>query len=268
MAFTRATEVTPSTISNRVRDAVGYGLAIIGLVAGACGTTGFGQSPPPTPGNAAPTAPAPTAPAPKPQEVPVPPSTAKPQPGAPALPSTAKPQASNGTPVIPVGVAPPPDYVIGAQDVLTIYVWREKEMSGDVSVRPDGKISLPLMNEIHAAGLTPEQLRAELTQAAGRFIEDPTVTVVVKEIHSRRVYITGMIGRPGPYPLTGPTTVLQLLAMAGGVLEYADEKNIKILRNDAKGQPTTLKFNYKDVINGKNLRQNVELKPGDTIVVP
>jgi polysaccharide biosynthesis/export protein len=249
MAFTRATQVARGTSSHRTRDAVLYGVAIVGLVVGAT-TQGFGQSPPPA-ANVTP-----SAPAPQPQSV------------APGQSAAPKPQAANSTPTIPAGITPPPDYVIGAQDILTVIVWREKEMSGDVSVRPDGKISLPLMNEIHAAGLTPEQLRADLTKAAGRFIEDPTVTVVIKEIHSRKVYITGMIGRPGPYPLTGPTTVLQLLAMAGGVQEYADSKNIVIMRTDAKGQPVILKFNYKDVVAGKNLKQNVELRPGDTIVVP
>jgi polysaccharide biosynthesis/export protein len=251
MAFNRATQVTLSIVSHRIRDAVVYGVAIVGLLIGAS-SEAFQQSPPPNPAaNVTPSAPVP-----------------QPPPVAPAKPSTAKPQAANMTPTIPVGVIPPPDYLIGAQDILSIIVWREKEMSGDVSVRPDGKITLPLMNEIHAAGLTPEQLRAELTKAAGRFIEDPTVTVVIKEIHSRKVYITGMIGRPGPYPLTGPTTVLQLLAMAGGVAEYADSKNIVIMRIDAKGQPAILKFNYKDVVQGKNLKQNIDLKPGDTIVVP
>jgi polysaccharide export outer membrane protein len=263
MAFTRTTQVRTGIISPYVRSTLMYGLVIVGLVVGAGGTSGFGQSPPANPaGNVAP-----SAPAPKPQEVAPPPATAKPSPAVLSQPSTAKPQAGNATPVIPAGIPPPPDYVIGTQDVLTVYVWREKEMSGDVSVRPDGKISLPLMNEIHAAGLTPEQLRAELTQAAGRFIEDPTVTVVVKEIHSRKVYVTGMINRPGPYPLTGPTTVLQMLAIAGGVLEYADAKNIMIMRIE-KGQPSTFKFNYKDVAAGKNLKQNIELRPGDTIVVP
>ena len=169
--------------------------------------------------------------------------------------------------VIPPGVATPADYRIGPDDVLNVVFWREKDMSSKVAVRPDGKISLPLLNDVQAAGLTPEQLRVELTEAAGKFIEEPTVTVVVEAINSRRVFITGQVSKPGPYPLAGPTTVLQLIAMAGGVLEYADAKNITILRTE-NGRPLSYRFNYKDVSQRKNLKQNIELKPGDTIIVP
>lgn len=161
----------------------------------------------------------------------------------------------------------PPDYVIGADDVLTIVFWREKDMSGDVIVRPDGRITLPLINEIVAAGLTPEELRLEVTTAADKLMEDPTVSVVVKEIRSRKVFITGQVSKPGPYPLTGPTTVMQLIATAGGVLEYADEKNISIMRTE-NGRAVSLRFNYNDVKRRRNLGQNIALKPGDTIVVP
>jgi polysaccharide export outer membrane protein len=151
--------------------------------------------------------------------------------------------------------------------VLSIIVWREKDLSADVAVRPDGKISLPLLNDVQAAGLTPEQLRLQLTEAAGKLIEEPNVTVVVKEINSRKVFVMGQVAKPGPYPLTGPSTVLQIIATAGGLLEYADEKNIRIMRTE-NGKPLSLKFNYKDVAEGKNLKQNIELKPGDTIIVP
>ena len=126
---------------------------------------------------------------------------------------------ANGTPV--VGVSPPPDYVIGPDDVLTVVFWRDKDMSGDVTVRPDGKITLPLVNEVAAAGLTPEQLRAQLTELAGKLIEEPNITVVVKAINSRKVFVMGQVGKPGPYRLVDRTTVLQMLAIAGGVLEYA-----------------------------------------------
>lgn len=179
------------------------------------------------------------------------------------------PPATNGAPesTAPAGVAPPSDYVIGPDDVLTVIFWREKELSGDVGVRPDGRISLPLLNDVVAAGLTPEQLRVRLTEAADKYIEDPTVTVVVKQINSRKVFITGQVAKPGPYPLMAPTTVVQLIAMAGGVLEYADEKNITIMRTE-NGRPVSLRFNYKDVKKGKNLQQNIVLKPGDTVVVP
>ena len=157
--------------------------------------------------------------------------------------------------------------MIGPDDVLTVVFWRDKDMTTDVSVRPDGKISLPLLNDVQAAGLTPDQLREQITTAAAKFVEDPTVTVVVKEIKSRKVFITGQVGKPGPYLLSGPTTVLQLIAMAGGVLEYADSKNITVMRVE-NGHQLSLQFNYKDVTHRKNLKQNIELKPGDTVIVP
>jgi len=180
---------------------------------------------------------------------------------------TSKPQVGNTSPTAPAGVPTTPDYVIGPDDVLTIIVWREKDISGDVAVRPDGKISLPLVNDVLAAGLTPEQLRSQLTEAFGKLFEEPAVSVVVKAINSRKVFVTGQVGKPGPYPLMGPTTVVQLLATAGGVLEYADTENISILRTE-NGKPMRYRLNYKDVSKGKNLKQNIELKPGDTIVVP
>ncbi len=164
-------------------------------------------------------------------------------------------------------VTTPADYVIGPDDVLSVVFWRDKDMSTDVTVRPDGKISLPLLNDVVAAGLTPEQLRVQLTEVAGKFIEEPTVSVVVKAINSRRVFVTGQVNRPGPYPLSAQTTVLQLLATAGGVMEYADAKNIRVMRTEG-GKEVSFKFNYKDVMQGKNLKQNIVLKPGDTIVVP
>jgi polysaccharide biosynthesis/export protein len=168
---------------------------------------------------------------------------------------------------LPAGVPTPPDYVIGPEDVLTVVFWREKDLSADAAVRPDGMISLPLLNDVQASGLTPEALRLQLTEAAAKFVTDPTVTVVVKEINSRKVFITGMVAKPGPYPLTAPTTVMQLLAMAGGVHEFADAKNISILRVE-NGRQVALRFNYRDVLRRRNLQQNIELQPGDTVVVP
>ena len=198
---------------------------------------------------------------------------AKTPPAAPATtpaPATAKP-AAPGTvakpPVVPAGAVVPPDYVIGPEDILTVVFWREKDLSSDVVVRPDGRISLPVLQDVHASGLTPEQLRDTLTKTAERFVEDPNVTVVVKEINSRRVYITGMVAKPGPFNLTSPMTVVQLIAIAGGLLEYADAKNIMIMRTE-NGAPTSQKFNYKEVTEGKNLKQNISLKPGDTVIVP
>jgi polysaccharide export outer membrane protein len=180
-------------------------------------------------------------------------------------------QANNATAptavAVPAGVPTPADYVIGPNDVLTVVFWRDKDISGDVVVRPDGRISVPLINELQASGLTPEQLRQQITTAAAKFVEDPTVSVVVKTINSRRVFITGQVGKPGEYPLSGPTTVLQLLAVAGGVHEFADSKNITIVRSE-NGRTVAYPFNYKDVLKRKNLKQNIELKPGDTVVVP
>ena len=182
-------------------------------------------------------------------------------------PEPTKESATNGAPAIPAGVPLPPGYVIGPEDVLTVLFWRDKEMSGDVSVRPDGMISLLLINDIKAAGLTPEQLRDDVTKAASKFIEDPTVSVVVKQINSRKVFVTGQVGKQGAHPLTGPVTVLQMLSMAGGLHEFADAKKILIVRNEG-GKQIVYHFNYKDVMRGKNLKQNIELKPGDTIIVP
>lgn len=182
----------------------------------------------------------------------------------------ARPPAAAAQPAPPVAnaVTPPTDYVIGPEDVLAIVFWREKDLSVDqVVVRPDGMITLPLLNDVKAAGLTPDQLRARVMEAANRFVEDPNATVVVKQINSRKVFITGEVSKPGIYPLTAPTTVLQALAIAGGLSPYADEKNIVVMRVDGT-DTKNFKFNYKDVSKGKSLQQNILLKPGDTIIVP
>jgi polysaccharide export outer membrane protein len=162
---------------------------------------------------------------------------------------------------------PPPGYVIGPDDVLSIVFWYEKNMSADAVVRPDGKISLPLLNEIQASGLTPEELRKSITAIADDFVEDPRVVVVVKAINSRKVFITGQVLKPGPYPLGGPTTVLQLIAMAGGLRDWANSEDITIVRIEG-GRPSTFSFNYKDVEKRKNVHRNIELRPGDTVIVP
>jgi polysaccharide export outer membrane protein len=175
--------------------------------------------------------------------------------------------AGAGGPAAAAEMETPPGYVIGPDDALAIVFWREKELSADVVVRPDGMISLPLLNDVKAEGLTPDQLRVSLTTAASKFVEEPTVTVVVKAINSRRVYITGQVGKPGPYPLGGPTTVLQLLATSGGVAEYAKKDKIMVVRKE-NGKDVVHKFNYEEVMEGKKLQQNIELKPGDTVIVP
>lgn len=189
--------------------------------------------------------------------------------GAPASAlAQSQPQATrNGAPGADAGVALPAGYVIGPEDVINVVIWRNQEMSGDFIVRPDGQISMPLINDVQAAGLTPEQLREQVTKAATKFLEDPSVTVVVKAINSRKVHITGMVQKPGAYPLVSPTSVLQLISIAGGLHEFADSKKILIVRNE-NGRQVSYKFNYKDVSQGKNLKQNIELKPGDTVIVP
>jgi polysaccharide biosynthesis/export protein len=193
-----------------------------------------------------------------------PPMTTSPQ----ATPSSKKtlPAPASVTTPAPTLVVPG-DYTIGPDDILSVVFWRDKEMTTDVVVRPDGRITLPLVSDVVAGGLTPEQLRERIRTEAAKFIEDPTVTVVVKQINSRKVFITGQVGRPGAYPLSGPSTVLQMLSLAGGVAEFADEKRILIMRTE-NGKQRALKFNLRDVMKGKNLQQNIELKPGDTIVVP
>ena len=175
-------------------------------------------------------------------------------------------QKKPGTPVQEV-VKPPEDYVIGTDDVLTVSFWREKDLSTEVVVRPDGKITLPLINDVYASGLTPDQLREKILAEAARYLEDPTPTVVVKQINSRKAFIMGEVAKPGPYVLTAPTTVLQLIAMAGGLQEFAKKQDIIILRHEA-GLQVTFTFDYASVVKRKKLQQNIFLKPGDTIVVP
>ena len=178
--------------------------------------------------------------------------------------------AAQPTPMAPtaatIAVAPA-DYVIGPSDLLAIVVWKEKDLTVDVVVRPDARLSVPLLNDVQAAGLTPEQMRLMLTQSLARFIQQPIVSVVVKQIANNRVFIAGQVLKPGPYPLAGPTTVLQVISMAGGVTEFADRKNIMVTRMERGGQ-RTFHFNYGDVIKGKSLEQNILLKAGDTIMVP
>jgi polysaccharide biosynthesis/export protein len=160
----------------------------------------------------------------------------------------------------------PPEYVIAVDDVLTVVFWQEQMAPMEVVVRPDGKISMPLLNDVQAAGFTPQQLAVSLEEAATKYITEPDVTVIVKEIRSRRVFVLGEVGTPGMVPLIRDMTVLQLIAVGGGLLEYADKKNIVIIRT-GDGQEHRLKFNYNDAVNGKNAQQNIYLQPGDTVVV-
>ncbi len=189
------------------------------------------------------------------------------KPATPAKPGAATPAKPGAATPAPAQTPPPPDYVIGPDDVLQVLFWREKDHSAEVVVRPDGMISLPLLNDVPVAGLTPEQLRDKVTELAKKYIEDPTVSIIVKTINSRKVFITGQVAKPGPYPLGAPTTVLQLIAMAGGLGDFADQKNIAVMRTEGTKQ-VRYKFNYKDVSRGKNLKQDILLKPGDTVIVP
>jgi polysaccharide export outer membrane protein len=155
-------------------------------------------------------------------------------------------------------------FVLGAEDVIAIKVWREPELSGQFVVRPDGKISLPLVNEIQASGLTPKQLEKALSDGLSKFINQPEVTVQVTTVNSRKYYIQGEVQRPGAYPLVVPTTVLEALVNAGGFREFANTKKITVLRNGRE----RMRFNYKDVTRGKHPEQNIQLQPGDQIIVP
>jgi polysaccharide biosynthesis/export protein len=159
------------------------------------------------------------------------------------------------------------EYKIGPQDVLQIDVWKEAELTRKVPVRPDGKISLPLLNDVQAAGLTPAQLSSVLTEGLKKFINSPQVTVTVSEINSRRVYITGEVAHAGAIPLLPNMTVLQALSSSGGFTQFAKTKAIYILRTE-DGKQVKHPFNYKDVRAGKNTDQNILLLPGDEIVVP
>jgi polysaccharide export outer membrane protein len=160
----------------------------------------------------------------------------------------------------------PPDYLIGPDDMLSIRFWREDAMNAEVVVRPDGKVTLPLINDIQAAGLTPIALCNAITDASKRFLEAPTVSVIVKEIKSRRVFITGQVGKPGPYEMTSQMTVVHLITLAGGLAPFANSKEITVLRTE-NDKPLYYRVNYDDISKGKNLLQNIALKPGDTVIV-
>ncbi|MFZ0706873.1 MAG: polysaccharide biosynthesis/export family protein [Candidatus Korobacteraceae bacterium] len=159
-------------------------------------------------------------------------------------------------------------FVIGAEDLLTINVWKEQELSRQVPVRPDGMISLPLLGDVKAAGLTPLQLQDLLTADLKKYISDPQVTVIVTQVNSLSFNVVGEVLKPGYYPLTRRMTVLDAIAMAGGFRDFAKIKKIYVLRTAADGKEVRLPFNYKNVVKGKNMSQNIELEPRDTLVVP
>ncbi len=164
-------------------------------------------------------------------------------------------------------IATPSDFVIGESDVLNINVWKEPEISQSVVVRPDGKISLPLIGEVFVSGLTPVQIQTLLTNKLQSILTNPQVTVTVTEIRSRMASITGEVVKPGAYPLLVPTTVLQLITNAGGLGQFANKKGIFVLRT-VDGKQQRFPFNYSHVIKGEKPEQNILLHPGDTVVVP
>lgn len=177
--------------------------------------------------------------------------------------STVNRPSETNAPSVPAA-ADPSSYIIGPADVVTIRVWHEPDLSAQsLPVRPDGKVSLALLNDIQAAGLTPMQLGQKITAELKKYVSDPQVTVVVDAINSKRIYVIGQVERPGAYPLLPEMNVLQALSGAGGFLQYANPKRAYVLRHSEK-----LPFNYKQALKGQHLDREIILQPGDTIVVP
>jgi len=158
-------------------------------------------------------------------------------------------------------------FVIGNDDVLAINVWKEPDISRSIPVRSDGKISLPLVGEVQAAGLTPLKLEKDIAEKLKNFISEPEVTVMVQQVNSQKFNILGQVTKPGSYVIANSPTVLDAIALAGGFRDFAKKKSIYVLRHSASGE-SRLTFNYKEVSEGKNMAQNVKLQPGDTIIVP
>lgn len=161
--------------------------------------------------------------------------------------------------------SPPPSYQVGPNDILHIYVWKEADMTRDVTVMSDGRITFPLIGQVMVQGKTLEELKAILTDKLKQYITSPEITVILVESRSRTIYLIGKVSKPGPYALGSEMTVLQALAAAGGFAEWADAKNIMIVRQE-EGKEIQIPFNYKEFVDGKT--QNIILKPNDTIVVP
>jgi polysaccharide biosynthesis/export protein len=183
--------------------------------------------------------------------------------------AAARSDASATDPAKPIGTpaTTDPSYIIGPEDVLDINVWKEPDMTRTVPVRPDGKISLPLINDVQAAGSTPQQLAAMVTDKLRKYVQEPQVTVIVTAINSQRVFVVGEVLRAGAFPLIPGMTVLQALSSAGGFTTFADVKRIHVMRM-VNGKQENLPFNYRDVLKGDNPSQNIKLQPGDTVIVP
>ena len=177
-----------------------------------------------------------------------------------------QPDGKPAAPTPPPAREVPSDYLIGSDDQLHVSVWKEPDLTETLPVRPDGKISMPLLNDVPAAGLTPSQLAASITEKLKKYIADPHVTVVVIAMNSRRVFVTGEVLHPGAVALLPHMTALQAISGAG-FTPFASLKGVYILRT-VNGQQQRMPFNYKDVVKGHHTEQNIELKPGDTIVVP
>jgi polysaccharide export outer membrane protein len=158
-------------------------------------------------------------------------------------------------------------FIIGNDDVLAVNVWKEPDVTRNVPVRSDGKISLPLVGEVQAAGRTPLALEKEITEKLKSYISEPEVTVIVQQINSQKFNILGQVARPGSYPIANSTTVLDAIALAGGFRDFAKKNKIYVLRPGAGGE-TRMPFNYKEVSQGKNMAQNIKLLPGDTVIIP
>ena len=184
--------------------------------------------------------------------------------------SSASVRGTDATPVgaTPSGGAVDEGFVIGADDVLGIDVWKEAEVSRTVTVRSDGKISLPLIGELQAQGKTPKQLQEEIRGKLSAFISEPEVTLIVQEVRSHRFNVLGQVQHPGSYVLTSSATVLDAIALAGGFRDFAKQKAIYVLRTNNDGTQVRLPFNYREVIKGDPLKQNIKLINHDTVVVP
>lgn len=191
---------------------------------------------------------------------------AKPGASTPAMPQAGKP--SQPAPASNNSAVDSQTYVIGESDILDVDVWKEKEVSRTIPVRPDGKISLPLIGEIQASGMTPLQLQKDIAQRLKAFLANPEVTVIVTDPRSHHFNIVGQVAKPGTYPLSQSMTVLDAISLAGGFRDFAKETKIYVLRAMPSGAKARLPFNYKDAIKGKKPQTNVALLPGDTIVVP
>lgn len=186
--------------------------------------------------------------------------------GSPAAEPSAQSASQKGT----APSAKPHDdtFVIGDDDVLAINVWKEPDVSRTVPVRSDGKISLPLVGEVQAAGSTPLKLEQDIAARLKNYIAEPEVTVIVQQVNSQKFNILGQVNRPGSYPLTNNATVLDAIAVAGGFRDFAKQKAMYVLRQNPDGTQARIPFNYKEVVKGKNVAQNIKLEPRDTIVVP